>query len=92
MALSDNPFIGLPLDLLQEMQATWLQVLNDIALTGQSYTFPNRSLSRANLPEVRNMLTDLRFAIDQQTPASAGGSRGVQIAHAVIDTQNRFST
>jgi hypothetical protein len=91
MALSDNPFIGLPLDLLQEMQATWLQVLNDIALTGQSYTFPNRSLSRANLPEVRNMLVDLRFAIDQLTPASAGGSRGIQIAQATVDTQNRFA-
>ncbi len=91
MALSDNPFIGLPLDLLQEMQATWLQVLNDIALTGQSYTFPNRSLSRANLPEVRNMLIDLRFAIDQATPVSAGGGRGVQIAQVVVDTQSRFA-
>jgi hypothetical protein len=92
MALSDNPFIGLPLDLLREMQATWLQALNDIALTGQSYTFPNRSLTRANLPEVRNMLVDLRYAIDQATPASAGGSKGVQIAQATIDTQSRFST
>lgn len=91
MALSDNPFIGLPLDLLQEMQATWLQVLNDIALTGQSYTFPNRSLSRANLPEVRNMLIDLRYAIDQQTPASAGGSKALQIVQATIDTQSRYA-
>jgi hypothetical protein len=91
MALSDNPFIGLPLDLLQEMQATWLQVLNDIALTGQSYTFPNRSLSRANLPEVRNMLIDLRYAIDQALPPAMGGGGARQIVQAVIDTQNRFA-
>ena len=62
MALSDNPFIGLPLATLLQMQTTWLQVLNDIATVGQSYTFPNRSLTKANLPEVVEILTDLRYA------------------------------
>jgi hypothetical protein len=90
MALSDNPFIGLPVDTLNQMQETWLQVLNDIALTGQSYTFPNRSLTRANLPEIRNILVDLRYAIDQASPQGAGGGSR-QIAQAVIDTQSRFA-
>jgi hypothetical protein len=90
MALSDNPFIGLPLATLQQMQATWLQVLNDIATVGQSYTFPNRSLTKANLPEVVEILTALRYAISDAMPGISTNA-GKQIAQAIIDTQSRFA-
>jgi hypothetical protein len=90
MALSDNPFVGLALDVLLSMQQTWLQVLNDIATVGQSYTFPNRSLTKANLPEVTLILTQLRIAIRQAQP-SGSGQNAVQVAYATIDTQSRFS-
>lgn len=90
MALSDNPFIGLPLEVLQQMQTTWLQVLNDIATVGQSYTFPNRSLTKANLPEVVEILTMLRYAVQDAGGMEVGG-RTVQVAQAIIDTQSRFA-
>lgn len=86
MGLTENPFIGLPLATLQQMQTQWLQVLTDIASVGQSYTFPNRSLTKADLPQVLQILTYLRWAL-----ASAfGGTGAVQVAQAYIDTQTKF--
>jgi hypothetical protein len=87
MALSDNPFIGLPLATLTQMQADWLQCLSDLAKAGQSYTFPGRSMTRANLPEVRNTLMELRIALN----VAVSGGAGKQSANAIIDTQSRFS-
>ena len=89
MALSDNPFVGLPLDQLLQIQATWLQVLNDIALVGQSYTFPNRSLTKANLPEVMSVLSQISIAVKHAQPTSSNA--GKQMAQATIDTQMPFS-
>lgn len=87
MGLTENPFIGLPLALLQQMQTQWLQVLTDIASVGQSYTFPNRSLTKADLPEVLQILTYLRWAL----AFGYGGTGGVQVAQAYIDTQSKFA-
>lgn len=36
--------------------------MNDIATAGQSYTL-GRSFTRANLPEVRNILSELSIAL-----------------------------
>ena len=87
MALSDNPFIGLPLATLTQMQADWLQCLSDLAKAGQTYTMGGRTMTRANLPEVRNTLAEIRVAIAQSSSTGAGK----QSAQAVIDTQSRFS-
>jgi hypothetical protein len=87
MALSDNPYIGLPLSELQEIQALYLQVLRDIAKTGRSYAFPGLSLTRADLKEVRDLLSELRAAID----FTAGGTGAIkQFANVVINTQSQF--
>lgn len=85
MALSDNPFVGLPLADLQDLQTKYVQAIKDIATAGQSYTFPGRSFTRANLPEMRKTLSEIRIALAQAT-----GTGGKQIAQAVIDTQSKF--
>ncbi len=87
MALSDNPFIGLTTEELAAMRATWLQVLDDIAKGGQSYAFPGRSFTRADIPHVKETLSELRAAIE----VTSGSGRGKQFVQAVIDTQRSFS-
>jgi hypothetical protein len=87
MALSDNPFIGLPLATLTQMQTDWLQCLSDLAKAGQTYTMGGRTMTRANLPEIRTTLSELRIAISN----ASGGGAGKQSANAIIDTQSRFS-
>ena len=87
MALTDNPFIGLPLVEIQDLQALYLQVLRDIAKTGRSYAFPGLSLTRADITEITNMLSLLRMAID----FTAGGSGAIkQFANVTINTQQQF--
>lgn len=87
MAFTDNPFIGLPLTELQEIQSLYLQVLRDIAKTGRSYAFPGLSLTRADIKEVRDLLSELRGAID----FTLGGTGAIkQFANVVIDTQRQF--
>ncbi len=83
--LDDNPFIGLLLPDLQDLQGKYIQVLKDIAAAGQSYSFPGRSFTRANIPEVRSILTDLRAAI------RVANGTGKQFANARIDTQGKFA-
>jgi len=94
MALSDNPFIGLPLADLQDLQQKWLQAIKDLATAGQSYTFPGRSLTRANLPEARETLMLINQALSYYgalpAPAAAGGG-AKQIVQATIDTQSHFA-
>jgi len=87
MALTDNPFIGLPLTELQELQTLYVGVLKDIAKTGRSYAFPGLSLTRADVKEVRDILSELRGAID----FTAGGTGQIkQFANVVINTQSQF--
>lgn len=87
MALTDNPFIGLALPELQDLQALYVQVLKDIAKTGRSYAFPGLSLTRADIKEVRDILSELRMAIDFTL---GGPGRLRQIANVTIDTQRQF--
>lgn len=88
MALTDNPFIGLPLADIQEMQQLYMQVLRDIAKTGRSYAFPGLSLTRADIKEIRDLLSELRLAADAATGVMTGG--GKQMANVVINTQSQF--
>lgn len=85
MALSDNPFVGLPTVDLIDLQTKYVQVIKDVATTGQSYTFPGRSFTRADLPELRTTLSEIRIAL-----AIANGTGGRSTAQAVIDTQSKF--
>jgi hypothetical protein len=85
MALSDNPFIGVDVATLQQLQADYLQVLTDIAKTGKSYAFPGLSLTRADIPEVKKTLSELRIAIDAAT------GRAIQVAYATVRTDRKFT-
>ena len=82
-----NPFFGLSLVQLQELQGLYVQVLKDIALAGQSYSFPGRSFTRADIPNVKELLSDINGAMT----AITGVSVGRQFAQATIDTQRRFA-
>jgi hypothetical protein len=90
MAMDDNPFIGMALADIMELQQLYTQVLKDIALAGQSYSFPGRSFTRADIPNVRSILVDLRIAWqDAQGDVNGGGRH--QFANAIINTQGRFA-
>jgi hypothetical protein len=91
MTFSYNPFVGLPIATLLATQQTWLQVLNDIALAGQSYTFPNRSITKADLPMVLEILGLVQYAIDDAYDYGPSGRGAPSVAYAVIDTQSRFA-
>jgi hypothetical protein len=75
---------------LIDLQTKWLQAIKDLATAGQSYTFPGRSLTRANLPEARETLMLVNQAISHATSTAAGGG-AKQIVQATIDTQSHFA-
>ncbi len=85
MALTDNPYIGLPLVDIQAKQALYSQAENDILKTGKSNAFPGWSITRADLPDIRAALSLLRIAI--------GYTQGTikQSAQAIIRTDRQFS-
>jgi hypothetical protein len=85
MALTDNPYIGLPLVQQQQLQSIYVQVLIDAAKTGQNYAFPGLSLTRVSVREAQAILSLLRISISY----TQGKIR--QSAQAVIDTQNQFA-
>lgn len=58
-----NPFIGLPLDSLTSLRTKYLAALGAIAIN-QTYTLNGKSLSRANLSDVRDTVGMLNAAID----------------------------
>ena len=68
MARSD--FYGLPVATLTELRDEYVSAIKAVATNGVSYSIGGRSLSRANLTEMRNTLGDLTAAIDR-----ASGSR-----------------
>jgi hypothetical protein len=90
-SISDNPFVGLPLAVLQELQGLYVQVLKDIALAGQSYSFPGRTFTRADLRSIKETLGDINSAISF-TPGGAGvaGGGGKQLAYGYINTHSKF--
>jgi hypothetical protein len=87
MALTDNPFIGLPLEELQQLQSLCVTAIANILKTGRSYAFPGLSLTREDMREIRETLSQLRIAIDVTSGGTGGGK---QMAQAVIDTQRQF--
>jgi hypothetical protein len=68
MARSD--FFGLPVATLEELRDEYVAAIKAIAINGVSYSIGGRSLSRANLTEMRNTLGDITAALDR-----ASGSR-----------------
>lgn len=68
MARSD--FYGLPVATLQELQTEYIAAIKAVATNGVSYSIGGRSLSRANLTEMRATLGDITAALDR-----ASGSR-----------------
>ena len=68
MARSD--FYGLPVATLQELQTEYIAAIKAVATNGVSYSIGGRSLSRANLTEMRATLGDITAALDR-----AGGTR-----------------
>lgn len=47
--------VGITLEVAQKKLNLWLEA-QDIIATGQSYTIGSRTMTRANLTEVRNMI------------------------------------
>ena len=68
MARSD--FFGLPTATLEELRDEYVAAIKAVAVNGVSYSIGGRSLSRANLTEMRNTLGDVMTAL-----ARAAGSR-----------------
>ena len=68
MARSD--FYGLPVATLEELRDEYVAAIKAVATNGVSYSIGGRSLSRANLTEMRNTLGDVQAAL-----ARASGSR-----------------
>jgi hypothetical protein len=89
-SISDNPFVGLPLADLQELQGLYVQVLKDIALAGQSYSFPGRTFTRADLRAIKETLGDINLAITFTPGGAAAGNAGKQIAYGYINTQSNW--
>ena len=63
MARTD--FFGLPVETLQELRTEYIAAIKAIATNGVSYSIGGRSLSRANLTEMRNTLGDIQAALDR---------------------------
>lgn len=78
MALSDNPFVGLPSATLTQLQTDYVACLTAIAVANQSYTINGRQFTRANLAEVRTTLGEINQAIRRL----AGG--GITQAQATV--------
>jgi hypothetical protein len=87
VGLSDNPYIGLPLVDLIDLQQKAIQAIKDILTAGQSYSFPGRTFTRANLKELQDMLGSITQAIGVASPV-AGAAR--QIAYGWHQTQSKW--
>ena len=65
MARSD--FYGLPVATLEELRDEYVAAIKAVATNGVSYSIGGRSLSRANLTEMRNTLGDIMTALDRSS-------------------------
>jgi hypothetical protein len=63
MARSD--FFGLPVATLEAMRDEYVAAIRAVASNGMSYSIGGRSLSRANLTEMKNTLGDIQAALDR---------------------------
>jgi hypothetical protein len=86
MALSDNPFIGLSIETISSLRQAAMLAMMDVLKTGKSNAFPGWSITRADLSELRTILSQLRTAEEM-----AMGIGGKQIAYATVNTSQQFS-
>jgi hypothetical protein len=63
--MARSTFFGLPIATLEELRDEYVDALKAIATNGVSYSIGGRSLSRANLTEVKETLADILSAIDR---------------------------
>jgi hypothetical protein len=63
MALK-RTFFGLPAQTLQTQLNNWLACLTAISGTAQSYSIAGRSVSRAQLAEVKDTIRELQAALN----------------------------
>lgn len=71
-----SDFFGLPLETLVELRDEYIAAIKAIAVNGVSYSIGGRSLSRANLTEMRDALAAIIAAINQ----TSGSRRRVTYA------------
>jgi len=87
VALSDNPYVGLPIADLTELQGLIQQAIKDVLAGGQSYSLPGRTFTRADLRTLQEMLGWVSQAIDITSPAAAAGK---QIAYGYHNTHCKW--
>lgn len=63
--MARSTFFGLPIATLEELRDEYVDAIKAIATNGVSYSIGGRSLSRANLTELRDTLADIIAAIDR---------------------------
>lgn len=63
--MARSAFFGLPVATLTELRDEYIAALKAIATNGVSYSIGGRSLSRANLSEIKETLADIISALDR---------------------------
>lgn len=63
--MARSAFFGLPVATLTELRDEYIAALKAIAMNGVSYSIGGRSLSRANLSEIKETLADIISALDR---------------------------
>lgn len=63
--MARSAFFGLPVATLTELRDEYVAALKAIATNGVSYSIGGRSLSRANLSEIKETLADIISALDR---------------------------
>lgn len=63
--MARSTFFGLPVSVLEEMRDEYVAAIKAIATNGVSYSIGGRTLSRANLTEMKDTLADIISALDR---------------------------
>jgi len=63
--MARSAFFGLPRDVLEELRDEYVAAIKAVATNGVSYSIGGRSLSRANLTEMRHTLAEIISAVDR---------------------------
>lgn len=58
-------FLGLPAATLNSLMASYTQALTDVTTVGQSYAVTGRSMTLANLAEIRQTIGEIQAALNQ---------------------------
>jgi len=62
--MARGDFVGLPVATLTSLRDKYVTCLEAIAVAGASYSIAGRSFTRANLAEVRTIISELTWAIE----------------------------